>query len=231
MTPAQFEGIIAGYALSFSSVRDPAVEQARLPSMVRLYWHLADAQNAPPRQIEFAEALADCMPHLPRGGVLARAQRTYSSVVRQHHFWLMLQERFPYAYQSPRLDMDGFDFLILEDGRAYGIGLSTATDAALEWQAIKRRRHVAPPIPVLDLYVDRDTCREVGRFWLHPSSDIEQIEAWIDREKTRQFDEAAPLLDEVYRQSERRPRCSRADYASGFFGALAYLKQAVRGGA
>lgn len=229
MTPAQFERVIAGYALSFSSVRDPAVEQARLPSMVRLYWHLADAQNAPPRQIEFAEALADCMPDLPRSGVLARAQRTYSSVVRQHHFWLMLQERFPYAYQSPRLDMDGFDFLILDDGRAYGIGLSTATEAALQWQAVKRRRHAAPPIPVLDVYVDRDTCLEVGRFWLHPPSDIEQIEAWIELEKTRLIDQVSSELDQVYATSVRRPRCSRADYASGFLGALTYLRALVLG--
>lgn len=229
MKPLDFERTIARYSLSLSSLRDPAAEQARLPSMVRLYWHLAAASGLPPRQLDFAEALADCVPHLPRAGVLARAQRTYASLIRQHHFWLMLRERFEHAYQSPRLDMDGFDFLILDDGRAFGVGLSVDTPSALEWQAVKRRRHSVPPIPILDIYVDRETCREVGRFWLHPASDIEQIEAWIEHEKTRQIDEAWPALSEVYSKSARRPKCSRADYASGFQGALAYLKSVIRG--
>jgi hypothetical protein len=31
-------------------------------------------------------------------------------------------------------------------------------------------------------------------------------------------------LDDVYRQAERRPKCSRQDFEAGFRGALAYFK-------
>lgn len=230
-TAAEFARVIAGYSLTFSPLRDPSVEHARLPSMVGLYWHLADSMEAPPTQLTFSEAVADAASYLsPRSAVLARAQRAYPALVRQHHFEFVLRDRFRYVYRSRELDMSGFDFLILDDGRAYGVGLSVNTQAATDWQIVKRARHATAPIPVLELYADPEAHR-AGRFWLHSAGDIEQIEAFIEREKTRLINDAGLAVDQVYRTSERRPRCSRADYASGFVGALAYLKSVLRGAA
>ena len=50
-------------------------------------------------------------------------------------------------------------------------------------------------------------------------------------EQARLVEEAQHALDEVYRNSERRPRCSRSDFAAGFFGALAYVRETFRSGA
>ena len=55
------------------------------------------------------------------------------------------------------------------------------------------------------------------------------MEEFILREEARVFEYAAFALDDVYKATKRRPRCSRNDFNSGFFAAVAYLKEALRG--
>ena len=219
------------YPLAFDPRRDPAVERARFPSMIELYWGLVGPDSLPPRQGMFMAAVAahETLAGLPRDAVMARAGRTYPSLVRQHHFEFLLRERFPFVLRGHELDLAGLDFLLFRGNRGYGVGLSVETDVGHTWHTVKDRRHGELPIPVLDLYADPEAYR-VGRFWLHPPEDVARVEAFIEREEARVFEYAEFALDDVYKATKRRPRCSRSDFNSGFLAAVAHLRAALRGG-
>src|SRR5919201_4760495 len=148
------EAALVSRSLTFSSVRDPVVEEARFPSMVAIYWGLVDGNGCPPTQRDFAHAVADdpLVDKLPRPAVLARAARAYPSLVRQHHFEYLLRLRFPWVLRGDELDLAGLDFLILRHGRGYGVGLSTESEEACRWRRVKDGRHGELPVPVLDLF-------------------------------------------------------------------------------
>ena len=224
------ENALLTRSLAFSPLREPAVEEAKFPNLVGTYWGLVDSNGIPPTQRDFARAVADdpLVRKLPREAVLARAARAYPSLVRQHHFEYLLRLRFPWVLRGDELDLAGLDFLILRRGRGYGVGLSTETEDARRWQGVKEGRHGELPVPVLDLYAEPDRYR-VGDFWLHPPEDVDLVEAFIAREEAAMFEEAERALWRVYRSTERRPRCSRQDFADGFLGALGYLRAALTG--
>src|SRR5205823_3483388 len=168
------EAALVARSLAFSDVRDPAVEQARFPSMVAIYWGLVDGNGCPPTPRDFARAVADdpLVSHLSRPAVLARAARAYPSLVRQHHFEYLLRSRFRWVFRGDELDMAGIDLLLLRNGRAYGIGLSTETAEGRQWHERKQARHGELPVPVLDLYVEQERSLIIGDFWLHPPEDV-----------------------------------------------------------
>jgi hypothetical protein len=211
-------------------VRDPAVEQARFPNMVATYWGLVDRNGCPPSQRDFAQAVANdpSIQSLPRPAVLARAGRAYPSLVRQHHFEYLLRGRFQWVFRGDELDLAGIDFLILREGRAYGVGLSTETERGRRWHEVKDARHGELPVPVVDLYAEPDR-HVIGDFWLHPPEDVDEVESFIARSEVAIFDEAEGALWQVYHSAERRKRCSRQDFADGFVSALAYLRAALSG--
>jgi hypothetical protein len=222
------EGTLQGCSLAFSPVRDPAVEQAKFPSLVALYWSLVDHNGCPPTQRDFARAVAEdvLVRGLPRQAVLARAARAYPSLVRQQHFEYLLRARFRWVFRGDELDMAGLDFLILRGGRAYGVGLSTETEGGRGWQERKGARHGELPVPVLDLYAEPDR-HVIGDFWLHPAEDVDRVETFIARQEATVFEEAQEAFPLVYSSAERRPRCSRQDFADGFLSALNYLRARV----
>jgi hypothetical protein len=224
------EAALGARSLAFSPVRDPAAEQARFPGMVAIYWGLVDGNGCPPTQRDFARAVADdpLVSGLPRQAVLARAARTYPSLVRQHHFEYLLRARFRWVFRGDDLDMAGIDFLVLEGGRGYGVGLSTETEDGRRWHEVKDTRHGALPVPLIDLYAEPDRY-VIGDFWLHPPEDVDLVEAFIARQQAAVFEEARAAFAQVYRTAARRPRCSRQDFADGFIGALAYLRASITG--
>jgi hypothetical protein len=224
------EGALLGRSLAFSPVRDPTVEQARFPNLVARYSAMIDHNGVPPTQRDFARAVAEdpLVRKLPREAVLARAARAFPSLVRQHHFEYLLRTRFPWVLRGDELDLAGLDFLILRDGRGYGVGLSTESEEGHRWHAVKAERHGELPVPVLDLYVEAGAYR-VGDFWLHPPEDVDRVEAFIAHQQAAVFEEAEQALWQVYRSTERRPRCSRQDFADGFLGAVSYLRAALPG--
>lgn len=172
MTPAEFEAILSGYWLTFdSSLRTAAVESARFPPLVEIYWRLVTSDR-PPEQFAFVEAIMQAVPDLPTGAVIYRAQKAYPAFVREHHAELVLTERFRWVFKSPRRDFDGIDLLVIrEDRLAVGLELSTATPGAAAWAGVKARRHTySAPFPVVALYATPEY--RVGQFWLHAPCDL-----------------------------------------------------------
>lgn len=175
------ERALVEYELAFPKLRDPRVEHAAFPPMIGLYWDLVEANGGlPPRQATFGTAVSAQLPELPARPVVARACRAYSAYVRQHHFELVLRERFPLVLRGHALDVVGLDFLIIQGGGAYGLALSVETTAARGWARRKERRHdPMSAVPVLDLYVEPDRYI-VGQFWLHHPDQAEEVQAFIE---------------------------------------------------
>ena len=63
----RLEVLLAGYRLASPKVRDARVEWAAFPSMIELYWALAEAGplGAPPSQTDFGREVAARLPDLP----------------------------------------------------------------------------------------------------------------------------------------------------------------------
>jgi hypothetical protein len=184
-TPRErFERVLAGMPLHFSYARDPVVEWAAFPSMVAIYWQLVK-DGLPPTQAAFAQTVAQALGEPQNPAVQARARRAYPSLVRQHHAEVLLRERFAVVIHDEGLDHAGVDLLVVDGCFAVGLALSVNTAQARSWRDVKQRRHSDPPgLPILDVFAEPEAYR-VGAFWLHPPTLADEVEAFIERERTR----------------------------------------------
>ncbi|MCC6178280.1 MAG: hypothetical protein IT305_23500 [Chloroflexi bacterium] len=226
------EVAIRDYVLEFPAERDPAVESAAFPDMVGIYRRLTSG-HIPPSQGTFADAVIREVRGFPRAAVSARACRAYPSFVRQHHAVLVLRQHFPVVSWDQWLDqLHGMDVLVVDErGLAAGIDLSTNTATAHEWHAVKGGRHAKPTIPILEVKAEPGEHR-IGQFWLHdPARLVAKVRSTLDDNILRVLAEIEHRSDEVYRGSERRPKCSRQDFEAGLRGAVAYLKARLLGAA
>ncbi len=221
---------IRDYALGFPTERDPAVEQAAFPDMVSIYRSMVTGYF-PPTQSDFADDVArrlrSTLPGLRRSAVWARACRTYPSFVRQHHAVLALREQFPVVSWDRWLDqLQGVDILVVDErGLAAGVALSTETQRSHDWAEVKDGRHARPAIPILEVFAGAREYRS-GSFWLHdPRVLIEGVQAKLHENITGTLAALEIEAGDVYRQAERRPKCSRQDFEAGVRGAVAYIKR------
>jgi hypothetical protein len=191
MTPADatrarqaLEAALHGYRVEFLPSR-PQVERTLFPSLVGLYWDLTGPLDAlPPAQEVFAIHLYQLAGVRDPAGVRARAYKAWAAFVRQHHFELVLREHFPLVLRAQALDLEGFDFVLIEQGSAYALALSVQTASAQEWATVKRRRHPLPAgLPLRELYLDQDDClllpTQPRSLALHRPEQIQEVEDWI----------------------------------------------------
>jgi hypothetical protein len=167
------------------------------------------------------------LPGLRQTAVWARACRTYPSFVRQHHAVLALREHFPVVSWDRWLDqLQGVDMLVVDErGLAAGVALSTETTRARDWSLVKDVRHARPAIPIFEYYVEKHRYRS-GAFWLHdPKLLVEGVQEKLQENIARTLAALEIEAGDVYRQAERRPKCSRQDFEAGVRGAVAYIKQ------
>jgi hypothetical protein len=224
------EVAIRDYPLGFPDERDHAVEQTQFPDMVSIYRSLVDGYFPPP-QSTFADDVTNKVrskkPGLKRSAVFARACRAYPSFVRQHHAVLALREHFPVVSWDRWLDqLQGVDVLVVDErGLAAGIALSTETEIARGWATVKDDRHARPAIPILEVYA-RPYEYKSGPFWLHdPKILVEGVKEKIQSTITGTLAALEIEAGDVYKQAERRPKCSRQDFEAGVRGAVAFIKQ------
>jgi hypothetical protein len=181
---ARLELALRDYRVDFLPPRSQ-VERAAFPSMVGLYWDLTGPPTGlPPRQEVFATHLYGLAGVKDPAGVRARAYKAWASLVRQHHFELVLRGRFPLVLRGHDLDLDGLDFVLIEMGSAYGLSLSVETAPARSWASVKRRRHPLPSgLPVRELYLDLDDALSLPTapkaLLLHRPAQIHDVESWI----------------------------------------------------
>lgn len=175
--------------LTFPPQHERVAEYARLPSLVGAYWGLTGGlADLPCSQRAYAEFVADAAAaadvRAPRVGVIARGLLKYPSFVRQHHMELMLRERFTHVVSGEELDHKGYDFLVIEQGLACGLGLGMDTANARCWEQAKARRNPPPlNLPVLHLRIDLNGGYRVGPFTLFDERDVDHFESWMAHQR------------------------------------------------
>jgi hypothetical protein len=141
--------------------------------------------DLPPTQTAFTQAVAEAFGEPRSPAVLARAQRAYPSLVRQHHAEVLLREQFPIVLHDEGLDHAGVDLLVVDGAFAVGLALMVDTPQARNWRLVKQRRHPDPPgLPILEVHAEPQAYR-VGAFWLHPPTLADEVAAFIERERSR----------------------------------------------
>lgn len=175
----RIECVLAGYPLLNGDI-DPAIEEWEFPPMVRLYKHLASERRwLPPRQDVFAQAVAERVfvdhPDAPLYTVLARANRTYISLVVQHHAHAVLSESYRFVVWDDVLDMQyNVDLLVVtDDGMVVGLKLSAPTSRSRRFVQRKDDQGPSLPFETRRLVVVREQYT-AGKFWLYRPDDLRQ---------------------------------------------------------
>lgn len=185
----QFEARVSGFNLTF--VHGPKADRARMPDLVDIYRDLSDRRiEVVPDPMVFANRVADEGARAdpgawPRNHLMARALITWPSLVRQHHFLLVLRTRYPEdieaAYWFPWLDHHGIDILAVYQPYAFGLALSLDTDRARFYAAVKQSRHPdLKGILISRIEVNAERHRSLrmangALLWLHPIEDAELV--------------------------------------------------------
>ncbi len=165
----------------------PESDLLALPRMVDIYLACSQKLGRLPTQERFLGEVVAACPELPEIGVRARASRTYPALVRQQHFAIALRTRTKLegVHWIPELDYRGVDLLVLHRGLALGVALSLRTENAARWQGVKRTRHPQlGGLVMLELNLDPENAqtRRVGPFWVHPLTDVWQVENALERD-------------------------------------------------
>lgn len=150
-----------------------------LPRMVDIYVGCWRDLGKLPTQDRFLDAVVAACPALSADGVRARASRTYPAFVRQQHFATALKvyTTLEGVHWIPALDYLGVDLLVLDHGHALGVALSLKTDRAAYWQNVKQGRHPRlGGLVMLELDLDPAEAPRLGPFWVHPLSDVWQVQ-------------------------------------------------------
>jgi hypothetical protein len=187
------------YRLKNGRRRDPYAEALRFPSQVSIFRQLlADRDATPPTQRQYEDAVFDRVRlraaewERHAEGIMARASRTYISLVVQYHACLVLDERYHPVIWDERLDLrDGVDLLVMLDGgRSVGLALRSPTVRSDAEGERKSSSRPALPFPVVELVVQE---REyvAGDFWLYrPETLFAAIEQGDAQWGARAYDES-----------------------------------------
>lgn len=185
-----FEYTIQRYSLEFLSPRITRVEDANFPPMVNIYQTLRGPSNtSPPTQRRFTEEVMRRMDELSNAdhaAITARLYRTYTAMIQQHHFELVLRENFDAVEWDPKLDMQhGIDLVVQDNGRHYGFTVSVQTERADFYKSRKAKHYDRPPFPVLDVKI-HPWEYTVGRFWLYNPTKADELHAFVDMNVARE---------------------------------------------
>lgn len=119
---------------------------------------------------------ADALPSNALPGLMARVYRMYPSLVREHHLFLLLEHagRFDLVLRERKLDSAGVDYLILQDGQAYGVQAYVDTPRSRMFRRKKRSRHKRLGVPI-ELPLDMDQADAVGPFSVYGKKHLDHI--------------------------------------------------------
>jgi hypothetical protein len=116
----------------------------------------------------------------------ARILRTYPSLVRDHHFYLMLaaEHCFDRVIYSCKNDISGKDLIVQHKGKEYFISLFVKTKRSTFFKQIKNTfRHIYSrkeiPLPL-----ELDAAKKCGDFFVYDQGDLQQVKYVILKKRT-----------------------------------------------
>lgn len=181
MNRVQLEDLVSKYKLSFSTIRDSAVENARYPSFVKSFYASMDSRGTLPTQEEFVSDYAEQTGLEMTAGLEARLRRTYPSLVRELHARLLAMETFEDVSYSVDADYKhGIDLTIHHGGEDYHIHLFVDTRRGNHFRLAKDTRHRFSGHHI-DISLNLREGRPVGDFLFYPEATFESLKSNLEK--------------------------------------------------
>lgn len=189
LTSDDIRNQIEGYKLPFPQERNNEVEWGiKLPMFVdSFYAYIVENQTIPTQKEAFDYYLhynKDFFIELNRpdleSGIMARAFRTYPSLVRDIHFNKYIEERLGRKCQiifNTRLDIEeGIDLMIVTKKNNYGVCFFTDTDRANKARIVKKKRHTPfDNVKYVEMPVNFKGSMKVGKYYLYGEKEYKEL--------------------------------------------------------
>jgi len=179
--------------------KDKAVENANIPNFAQVFYYKIYSRLAIPTQEEFLKTYFDSFVMERKNGnilienswyseegVKSRMLRTYPSLIRDFHFYLLAEnsEKFDQVRFSLYRDVaKGLDLEVKYKGHFFYISLYIDTKRSREFKIKKGDRHDYSQVVEIEMPVKFRELREVGRFYLlgkeHVKLLIERIDKYV----------------------------------------------------
>lgn len=203
LTSSQVESCILSYPYPGENrVKDPQVENAQLPPIAIIFYSAIYEFNTIPspellislylEQEYFSEAEPGNVlvayngetVRLSREGIIARVLRTYPSLLRDFHFYLLalesgLFEVVRYSFEDDYYQ--GIDLKVKYQGKWYSAALMQNTSRSLFFRNRKRYRHNGENADVINVELDRAQCKKCGDYYLFTKSHISSLVKAIEQ--------------------------------------------------
>ena len=174
----ELETVLSKFEITRPKIRVEKVELSSLPNML-LVFRSCIKNEIPPTQSEFVNKFISEYPDLKNVGVVARLKRAYLSYIREYHLGYLLKEIFSNVYYDEQLDISGIDFVINYNNKKYYLHAYVDTKAGNYWREIKNNRHNFFGEHI-DLPLDLNKGKKVGKFLLYKKSDILSMKRKMD---------------------------------------------------
>ncbi len=185
------------YYDNYRSCRDEnGVEKTLFPSIIFAFYNIIFTQSKVPSPADLlneyytlnaseliiaGEQVIYKNRHFAKVDLDARILRTYPSLVRDHHFFLMLANEgcFDSVIYSCKNDIAGKDLIVQHKGKKYIISLFIQTARSTFFKRIKNAfRHVylnkEIPMPL-----NLDRAKKCGDFFVYCTEDVEYVKSLI----------------------------------------------------
>jgi hypothetical protein len=170
--------------------KDPKVEKAKLPPFaLAFYYHLFSQRSIPTekelfdRYISFSGQLRESDVVIEdksysAEGLRARLLRTYPSLIRDFHFYLMLQEskRFDSVGYSLSKDYyDGLDLSVSCSGQTFHLSVYVQTKRSAEFKKKKYTRHDYSGVKEIAIPLAFSSLKQLGSIYVCTTSHVQTV--------------------------------------------------------
>lgn len=204
LTAETLEQLLSDYKYSGEGrIRDPAVEDLQFPPIALTFYSVLYETGLPPTDMALVEAYLaqeDYFAYLPGekvsvtyggrttsvslDGLIARILRTYPSLIRDLHFFLLARDCGHFSAVRYSADADfaqGVDIKVQYNGAWYNVGLCLSSKRSLFYKARKAFRH--KPIDIIYIELEQKDAKIVGDYMLYSEQHINQLLKQINRKK------------------------------------------------
>lgn len=197
MTVAKMEEMIRSYPYRGEGlVKDPVVENTQFPPIALTFYSYIYQHDAVPSPEILAENYLsqDCFSPISedkyavdygttkvtvsKEGLMARILRTYPSIVRDLHFYLMALESGLFDGVWYSFDDDyhkGIDIKIMYNRKWHNIALMQNTRRSIFFRNKKKYRHFGKNSDVIVVELDKRKSRSCGDYNLYTEDDVKRV--------------------------------------------------------
>ena len=189
LTSEEIMNLVSGYNLSFFHERNREVEwEIKLPMfVVAFYAYIIENQTIPNQEeffnfyLQYNKAFFDNLnrPDL-ESGIMARAYRTYPSLVRDIHFNKFIEEKLGSKCQviyNTWLDIvEGIDLMVITKKNYYGVCFFTNTRRAYTGRKAKEHRHTLfDNVKYVEMPMEFEGSVKAGDFFLYGEKEYNEL--------------------------------------------------------